>query len=468
VEVKDHFYVRGAAVSEAFRSEVLRLYPQLAVNKRWLGFFELLCFNTFHEEETRHQVIPFDLVRLAAGLPEGTTPKQFPTGPFLEEFRASVLPDLKVGGYAPCRSARTIVEPGFSAEMRQVLARELRSGHRAERKVDFLTGEPIYRQATRLERLELAAARQRQSPVQCDAAQRVLAYMNVPRSRLFRQKVEENRDAAFSAAERVDEGRTGASRVDAELRLLNRIALQPQPFYAPSKAGNTVRLSALNPSMVRLSNSVKAALIEGWATFDLRHAQLAIIAKDWGLDDVVALLRDPTFDLWGSLTSLFPSVAPERAKRAVKTALYSLCYGAARKNVSHALANELGVEHRTAARFFKHRVTEAIGAYRTAVGDVILAAGGVRDCFERWIPCIRRGDVLSVMAQHSQSQEMQLLLPAITVAEERRKELVITLWEHDGFSMHAFRRQALNAAMLVEAVDGECERLGYATRLVPK
>src|SRR5262249_24963504 len=142
VEVSDRFYVRGTAVSREFREGVLRLYPQLRENRRWRGFFELLCFNTFHEDETRHQVIPFDTVRVAAGLAEGTTPKEFPTGRFLDDFKAHVLPGMVVGAYRPCALARTVVDTGFSPDMRELLAWELRLGRDAPEHVNFITGEP--------------------------------------------------------------------------------------------------------------------------------------------------------------------------------------------------------------------------------------------------------------------------------------------------------------------------------------
>ena len=51
------------------------------------------------------------------------------------------------------------------------------------------------------------------------------------------------------------------------------------------------------------------------------------------------------------------------------------------------------------------------------------------------MPYTQRKRITSVMAQEVQMIEMAILTPIIDLAEKKSKNFVITLWQHDGFSV---------------------------------
>ena len=51
------------------------------------------------------------------------------------------------------------------------------------------------------------------------------------------------------------------------------------------------------------------------------------------------------------------------------------------------------------------------------------------------MPYTQRKRITSVMAQEVQMIEMAILSPVIDLAEKNSKHYVITLWQHDGFSV---------------------------------
>ena len=61
------------------------------------------------------------------------------------------------------------------------------------------------------------------------------------------------------------------------------------------------------------------------------------------------------------------------------------------------------------------------------------------------MPYTQRKRITSVMAQEVQMIEMAILSPVIDLAEKNSKNYVITLWQHDGFSvkfLNASKRDA--------------------------
>ena len=119
---------------------------------------------------------------------------------------------------------------------------------------------------------------------------------------------------------------------------------------------------------------------------------------------------------------------------------------------------------------FDHRLIGPVLVERRKRMRKVINGGGAVDCFGRRIACKGRQDVRSVMAQLSQAQEMKLLLPAIELAKKRADEFTIVLWEHDGFSVHFTRTDRIESESqrITDAVNTECSRLGYPTRLEGK
>lgn len=471
---------RDTLVSKAFRSTVLSTFPTLAQypdrdrRHRWLCFLDLLCFSTFLEssESRPRAVISRPEILRAIGLPPGIPSRTFNAKEFLDEIVAGkILGSFRYGEHVPDSPHTTgrarIAIPNFSKEFRSSLEREISSLHLVPEKdrIHLVTGEP-WRATTPAKVREEDRTTAIAIRPNVREAQRIVDYLNDLPSNVFAMKVKANIAKAIEIASKLE----GRQRHE-ELTKLHRIVSQPQPFYGPSKGERTVRVFAQNIAIQNLKNAIKYALIDGWVTFDLRSSQLAIVSKDWGIDELRVWLSDfANNNVWRRLTGLFSGIPESTSKPALKTAVYSVCYGAGTKRIRRELAKGLGVVDDAVEPFFEDPFIAKVLHQRRLMTKAIIEAKDILDCFGQTIACTGKDDVRSAMAQLSQAQEMALLLPAVDLAKKRKGEFKIVLWEHDGFSVHFTRKKRTESESqrIIDAVNERCSKLGYPTRLERK
>jgi hypothetical protein len=472
---------RDTVVSKGFRSVVLSTYPNLAQHpdperrRRWLCFLDLLCFSTFLESSMKRPrpVISREEILRAIGLPTNASSRMFNAKVFLDEIVANrILGKFNYEEHVPdsplTKGRARIAFPNFTEGFQDALDHEVSSIHLVPERdrVHLVTGEPWRPTSTaRIRKEDLASATTIQPTVR--QVRSILDYLNSLPSNVFAMKVRTNIAKAIEVASKLE----GRHR-QGELAKLHRIVSQPQPFYGPSKEERTVRVFAQNVAIQNLKNEVKYALIDGWVTFDLRSSQLAIVSKDWeGLDDLRVWLSDfENNNVWRRLTPLFPSIPTSTSKPALKTAVYSVCYGAEKQRIRRDLADGIGVAPDDVEPFFQDPFIAKVLEQRRLMTKEIIKAKDILDCFGQTIVCTGKENVRSVMAQLSQAQEMALLLPAIDLAKKREGEFKIVLWEHDGFSVHFTRkdRTESESKRIIDAVNRHCSKLGYPTRLERK
>lgn len=466
----------GTVVTKDFRDRTLRQFPALAHDRHYLAFLDLLLFGSFLEGSTRPQkVLPHRTILEALGMSPTTRAREFTSGAFIDDLNKKVLGGkLLVGPYSHVRKkSRTVSINNLGKAFLDSLNDELASFHRTDNdaKIYFVSGEPWRSlNQTELRNADLAAAGR--FPGVVSEAQRLITYLNALPSNLFTSSlVGKNMAKAVTIAEKI----SNATVRRHQLALLHRITSQPQPFYGASADQKTVRIFARNPSLLQLRNDVKQALTADWKTFDLRSAQLAIIAKDWGVTSLAKLLADSSKNVWKELSATLGKLPVDVAKAAVKKGVYAIAYGAGKATVGREIKSEIEDsldEDRDVdvQPFFDHELVKDLFLYRTATLDVVRKGRAVFDCFGRKLTCKTSAQARSVLAQLSQAQEMQLLLPALDLAEKRPSDLRIMLWEHDGFTVHLRRpdRNESTKRALVKAVNDHCKKLGYLTELVEK
>lgn len=459
-------------VSRRFRERTLTLYPILSQREHLFRFFEYLVFSTFTDrnQQNPQRVVSRKALLALLDLPPTTGSKKFKSADLLDESK-DCIPLLKMEWRSHDQQqgkARVITKTGFSRDFLAELNRELSTFHavRDADKVRYITGERATPNVTADIRANDVRAVTAAAP-KVREAKRIAAYLNSLPRNVFTTKVAENIDGAIKAAQALP----NTAQSVFELTKLHRILTQPQPFYGPSEGANTVRLFARNTSILGLKNVVKYALIQGWTTFDLKCAQLGIVAKDWQVTLLHDWLSDPSNDVWRELCSVLPGIPIAASKPVVKTAVYSACYGAQLETIQRDVQVALGVPRATANALLAHELFIHVVAYRQHQLREIRKHGGATDCFGRFLPAQTKAQARSVLAQLSQAREMQLLLPAVEFAEQRPNDMRIVLWEHDGFSVH-FRRDAerneRTKRALLKVVNDNCQKLGYPTTLAEK
>jgi hypothetical protein len=378
--------------------------------------------------------------------------------------------------------AREVSEWGLDAGLRVRLERELRTKVSAlEDPVNWQTGRQIdpkfitneYQRL--MDKATVAAVRDRTA----DESARWMRYMNARSARGFRVQVEPRLDEGWKIARSIDckdPQKQRQKRLQAAYHM-REIGKLPKPIYESLQ--NSVRLKAPK-SLQTVQSDIRKVLTKGWTEFDLASAQLAIAAKKWGLNRIYDFL-DSGRSIWESIAE--ESGLPMEYKPVFKKALYSYAYGAGRQQTLHTYMKERADEknlsyapEKEGRAILSHWAFPTLKEARDKRLKKIEAEGGAYDCFDRWMSMEdptrkkrRWQRSRSILAAQNQAIEMDLLSPALDLAEKqderKRSDWQIMLFQHDGFSVR-FRRYADRyTEEITQAVNAKCERLGYPTRL---
>ncbi|NEU82234.1 hypothetical protein [Nostoc sp. UIC 10630] len=285
-------------------------------------------------------------------------------------------------------------------------------------------------------------------------AQDLLEYMNNVPVNSFSKVVAANLDATFLEALKIE----NPEKRHVQLEVLSTIRDELQPFYKPSGKGNTVRIFPLNYSIPMLQKGLRKSITKGWYEFDLASSQLAIIGKTWEIPEVQEFLKSGG-KIWADLIKHYGIDAAdlkktdetkyEDIKAVLKDSLYSLIYGMCKNNLI-AFLNEgllpFGIKD-AGKKFLTHPLMKSLFEVReakiaelnesdtaeTIFGKVIKVVGGKTN--DGKPTAARKECIRGIMAQQAQAVELYLLLPVLDLAKST-KDFVITLWQHDGFSVN--------------------------------
>jgi len=323
-----------------------------------------------------------------------------------------------------------------------------------------------------------------------ELAQRLIEYVNGLKPECFAIDVH-NLDKAHDL---VDGWEHEGSKRTAKFQLA-AISADSYPQYEPSSRGATVRIFTRKASFATIKSELRRILAPDWIELDLASAQAAIVAADWGLPKLYALLQQGR-SIWESLHQHMRlgalGVSLDGAKPLLKKGLYSAIFGGGHERIVKKMQAEYEQQEcrpvetipaESVSLFFTHELIVELLVGRTRMMDQVRKNGGAYDVFGRGISLRKNGwKPHRVLAQLAQAREMKLLEPAIdlAIAESERARLEreagkdeyprfqIMLWQHDGFSLHV--RDKSRAASIVRRFQEDVESgLGdYPTRLEVK
>jgi hypothetical protein len=422
-------------VSAHFRKEVAKAFPALGDNLAYWRMMNYLLFGACDDRETGKRLLAHELLADITGHKGNTS--NFRSWEFLERFRADVFGSdaLQWTRHKPKKKCRQVEKLILPASVVQALEDEYEHKHDATGRVYFSTGEKFTRTRQREQRKQqqdhaLANA----SEAGCQEAREILDYLNNLTPHLFYRAYRKNHEAAEHKARQLPKAKARRQ----QLEILKHIAAQPQPFYQPSKNGNTDRVFGTTGTLPLLAREVRRAWTKGWHKADLRSAQLAINATFWNVPDLTAFLKKKEKSIWQELTDHFHlgRTEAEKAKGPLKTALYSLCYGMdVRKIAKHLTKDfaEIGIQ-RTGNYLWKHPLMRSLKAARTRMIKKISKAQGAHTCFGKWLSTttLRPNQILALQ---SQAIELKLMYPLFTMARAT-SDFTITLFLHDGIAVH--------------------------------
>ena len=256
--------------------------------------------------------------------------------------------------------------------------------------------------------------------------------------------------------------------------ILKAIEDAPQPIYAPGTT--TVRIFALNDSIVRLQRDVREVMTQGWITADLKSAQLAIVSRVWNLPDVAAFLESGQ-SCWRVLCAWIEVEFTETNKGLLKDSLYALIFGAGRDKMMTLM--EEGFGPGAYQRFKKQPLIGSLLRGRAIQLRLIRKAGHGIDAYGTLLDLhyiAVKGKPFSydssrkILALIAQSYELKLLEPVIALAIEQtnlQHGFSLVTWLHDGFCFvpNKARDKEHWCKTLQEAVREQALLLGIPTEL---
>lgn len=247
------------------------------------------------------------------------------------------------------------------------------------------------------------------------------------------------------------------------MQLLSVLA-NPKPLLGPVE--NSERAFSLRPSLTTIRSDVRRIFTQDWYEYDLRSAQLAIIAKDWRikeLQDLLIKLGDAS--IWTYLASEL-GVNADTSKKAIKTGMYALAFGAQEGTIKRSMLEE-GGDQSLVASFLKHDLIQVILEHRRKQ----FAAWTEDDETFGFQSAFTDKRTRSLLAGEAQLKEVQLLLPIYKLLEEfdeNNEDVTIMLYQFDGVTVRYKNEKIAKRweARIKEAVKKNAEDLGVVTALV--
>jgi hypothetical protein len=452
-------------VSRWFRQRIAETYPALGDNEADWRMMQYLLFGAARDKDTKRLLLPHETLAAIAGY--GGDLSHFKSGEFLENFRKRFFCPNTFTWTSPvaaekCRQAERLI---FPQAVVTALEAEYRREHYDAGRVYLATGRSFNRKTQRSDRRarqETAAAVGAVIAIQ--EARDIMEYLNNLPPHLFNRMVVLNHEEAEKVARSLPNETTRRQ----QLALLKNIYEQPQPFYEPSGKGKTARIFG-GGSVTALKGVVRKAWTKGWAKADLKSSQLTINAMLWDVPEVKAFLRDGTRSIWTVLYEHreLKGEEAERAKPALKEAMYSLCYGRKARRIGSELTDGLekaGIKRR-GGRFTRHPLMKALIKGRDRAMEKILRDGGGYTCFGQWLSAMDHKD-RTILALISQAVELKIMHVVFEIAN-KTKDFTITLFQHDGFAIHFTDKTKANMwiGKLSQAVEKEAQRMGILTYL---
>ncbi len=262
----------------------------------------------------------------------------------------------------------------------------------------------------------------------------IVEYQNGLDIQVFSDIVKKNRETAIQHLANCM-GRTERSQHQAWGQLLFILGCPKPMIHTVEK---TARLYGSYPSLLSIRKDVRRQLTRGWYEYDLKSAQLAIVAKKWGVTDLQVLLETQG-SAWAYLADEL-GVDLQTIKPDLKTAIYALVFGAEKHNVKRALLSS-GQPDSLYEKFEAIPIIQDLFDAREEEIEKImqeLCSSNLAERFgieSRYLGDNTRKSAKQVLARRAQQTELRLLAPVYQLAEPNKKVFKVTLYQFDGFTV---------------------------------
>lgn len=458
-------------VRQTVRDHYVRKYPWLAEQESFMRHLRRMLYSTHRSTEgwllCGQPQVAADQGQLVDG--------HYASIPFLEDFqsrwgadRYRILPHEYTGNKQDGKVRR--VEFRQDPDDYAVYFQELRGDFAADKRVYWVSGEVYSEQKHRkMLAAERERARQEVKLVSSPQTRRICEYMNDRSPVFYSRMLNKNMAQAYKVALRLPD--TSQERA---LRDLAALQDNPYPLYRESPLGHTDR--AFCGSLQTIQGDVRKALTQGLVTGDLASAQMAINAKEWGIDSIVSYLEkgNPTWPLLVSavrpdVDSTHPDFEP--VKKLIKDDVYAISYGMCVQNLKKELRKLRSFGVADPESFLNHWMIRDLLLARDRRIQQVVSQGYAETCFGKKIPVATlkgeqtKTNAPSALAECAQAQELNLIMPAFDLARETHEfQIVVYLFDGLSFSFENVAKQTKWMRLIKEAIDNKAKTLGIPTR----
>ena len=452
-------------VSKNFRDKIIKVYPACATEISYMRFIQYRLFSNNWEDKSKNLIkIPRYALAYCEGKLKQLAGKNYKGHLFLQEFKRDVqYIDWSDWSYekGECRVAEFPIDKNIE----WLLTLDVHKDYQNEGERFYLISGLKF--TTKNRNAELKAAREklqdeldevRQSRNIKQVAAKIWTHLYTnSRDKHLLKVIDANIDVVEAAIDnRIDLIET---KKKAYLELVDVIREGTIPMLHGVK--NSCRLYESGASITGLPRQYRKMLCKGWTEFDIKSSQLAIVSSMWNISSIHQFLTNKN-NVWDLFFNEFPVSEDEydETKRFFKESLYSIVFGKKEANIAKEydvwfgegaglkfsniwlvrdlfdareaeitrLANKPGGRHYSPAA--------AVMPTSNSYFKTGMSLGEQKKYKQTGImPHSQRKRITSVMAQEVQMIEMAILNPVIDLAAKNSKNYVITLWQHDGFSV---------------------------------
>lgn len=471
-----------STVSTTFRNIIEEYYPGLNLKPTYWRFMRCLIFGP-KDTMTGLSLIDGYHIAKANNMVPAFRNNNHVGKFFLEEFQKDVMTPktFSWSGWNYENKQARIAIVTFPEEIITLITKELINT--VKDRVYFDTGLAVTRARTQAQREIMRIEAETYFEFALPEAKPLLHYMNNLSTHSFSKVIDKNWDAAWSKVSQIEDFLSFSVQVEIMMTLRESV----QPFYKPSQRGCTPRIFPCNYSIPMLRRDIRKTLTQGWYEFDLANAQLAIVAKLWNIQPIQDFLSTKQ-SIWTELFKHFNRTSLKTTndlkyqgiKSVFKKALYSLIYGMPKGNLIKEINEGLKAYGISQGRkhFFTNTLIQALYIAREAKFQEMNELEEVSTIFNKTLqidgsktskgkPTQQRKDsIASILAHQAQALELYVLLPVVELASTT-KDFHITLWQHDGFSIHFNDKSKVDRWIprILKVVQDKIDEQGILTHL---
>ena len=456
------FYPKRTRVTSEFRDRIQAEFPNLKEPRHW-RLLNYILFTSSSIYGNKPLPLPFQTLAVIEGKKNELKTKDYNGLSFLKSFQ-EVVPDFKFySSNSEKGLARSVKSDGMPAWVHEERAKLINTDL-DDLDTYFDDGSkysPAKRKKTYEQMFtEVEAKIDDLGLTPNDKTYKVIKYLHERSQRRYNQMLKENWGEALAVAKAIKKDKAR----EVALRHLDTIRQYPLPVLMPVEGSD--RAFSYIESPMTINREVRKVLMKGYDEYDLKSAQLAVVATLWKMPALKAFLADGR-SVWQYLAYMLDLPLEPLYKEGFKKGLYTLVFGGSEAKIKASLTSaSYGRLQKRTQDFLEIPMIEELLDAREKRMDSLLFDGATETASGKLLR-VYEDNIKSVLAQEAQSLELELIYPVFKLAMQPNAQFEIVLYQFDGLTIFYKdpRSKSKWEACIKEAVKRKAEEWDINTYL---